>query len=125
MAALVAVLWAYEGWHVVSFAGGEMRRPGTDLPRSLGFGTLIILGLYVLANTSYYTVLTPAEIGSNPAVAAVATARGPVGARRTGPWPRPGLSGLGPLGAEIRPRRARVRWWWARSLPSSSAEAGL
>jgi APA family basic amino acid/polyamine antiporter len=66
------VLWAYEGWHVVSFAGGEMRRPGTDLPRSLGFGTLIILGLYVLANTSYYTVLTPAEIGSNPAVAAVA-----------------------------------------------------
>jgi APA family basic amino acid/polyamine antiporter len=72
LAALVAVLWAYEGWHVVSFAGGEMRRPRTDLPRSLAVGTLIILGLYVLANASYYMVMTPAEIGSTPAIAAVA-----------------------------------------------------
>lgn len=70
--ALIAVLWAYEGWHVVSFAGGEMRSPSRDLPLSLLVGTLIIFGLYVLANGSYYAVLTPGEISSTPAVAAVA-----------------------------------------------------
>lgn len=70
--ALIAVLWAYEGWHVVSFAGGEMRNPRRALPLSLFIGTLIIFGLYVLANGSYYAVLTPAEISSTPAVAAVA-----------------------------------------------------
>ncbi len=71
-AALVAVLWAYEGWHVVSFAAGEMRRPKTDLPSSLAIGTTIVVVVYLLANASYYSVLTPEEIRSNPAVAAVA-----------------------------------------------------
>lgn len=70
--ALIAVLWAFEGWHVVSFAGGEMRNPRRALPVSLCIGTLIIFGLYVLANGSYYAVMTPAEISSTPAVAAVA-----------------------------------------------------
>src|SRR5215469_7605881 len=70
--ALIAVLWAYEGWHVVSFAGGEMRSPRKDLPLGLLVGTLIIFGLYVLANGSYYAVMTPEEIRSTPAVAAVA-----------------------------------------------------
>ena len=70
--ALIAILWAYEGWHVVSFAGGEMRSPRRDLPLSLLVGTLIIFGLYILANGSYYVVMTPDEIRSTPAVAAVA-----------------------------------------------------
>jgi amino acid transporter len=30
--ALVAVLWAYEAWHIVSFAAGEMKNPQRDLP---------------------------------------------------------------------------------------------
>ena len=40
--ALVAVLWAYEGWHVVSFVAGEMKRPKVDLPRSLLYGLSLI-----------------------------------------------------------------------------------
>jgi basic amino acid/polyamine antiporter, APA family len=70
--ALIAILWAFEGWHVVSFAGGEMRSPHRDLPLSLLVGTLIIFGLYILANGSYYAVMTSDEIRSTPAVAAVA-----------------------------------------------------
>lgn len=70
--ALVAILWAYEGWHVVSFAAGEMKRPRIDLPRSLAVGTAIIMIVYLLANASYYVVLTPLEIRSSQAVAAVA-----------------------------------------------------
>jgi basic amino acid/polyamine antiporter, APA family len=36
-ATLIAVLWTYEGWHVISFVAGEMKRPRRDLPRSLFF----------------------------------------------------------------------------------------
>ena len=41
--ALVAVLWAYEGWHVLSFIAGEMKKPKVDLPRSLLYGSAIIM----------------------------------------------------------------------------------
>lgn len=70
--ATVAVLWAYEGWHVVSFAAGEMRRPQITLPRSLGIGTAMIIFIYLLANIGYYALLTPGEIRSSPALAAAA-----------------------------------------------------
>jgi APA family basic amino acid/polyamine antiporter len=70
--ALVAVLWAYEGWHLVSFAAGEMKNPKRDLPRSLLYGALIVAAIYILVNMSYYAVLTPAQIRSSPAVAATA-----------------------------------------------------
>jgi APA family basic amino acid/polyamine antiporter len=79
-AALVAVLWAYEGWHVVSFAAGEIKQPTRDLPRSLFHGTLIITGSYLLANAAYYSVLSGAEIRQGDTVAATAMSQafGPI-----------------------------------------------
>jgi len=73
--ALVAVLWAYEGWHVVSFAAGEFKQPTRDLPRSLLIGVLIITVAYLLANASYYAVLTGEEIKQTDRVAAAAVTR--------------------------------------------------
>lgn len=73
--ALVAVLWAYEGWHVVSFAAGEIKRPARVLPRSLLYGILIITLAYLLANSSYYAVLTGEEIQQTDRVAAAAITR--------------------------------------------------
>ena len=70
--ALVAVLWAYEGWHVISFVAGEMKRPTQDLPRSLIYGTAIVMLIFVAANLGYYRTLSPAEIQSSNAVAASA-----------------------------------------------------
>ena len=77
-AALIAVLWAYEGWHVVSFTASEFRSPKRDLPRSLFWGTAICAGIYLLLNVAYYSVLTPLEIrGTDHAAAtAVQTAYG-------------------------------------------------
>lgn len=72
--ALVAVLWAYEGWHVVSFTAGEIRNPAQHLPKSMAFGTLIIMGVYLITNLGYYSVMTRAEILSSDAVAATAVA---------------------------------------------------
>lgn len=78
--ALVAVLWAYEGWHVVSFVAGEMKRPKVDLPRSLLYGSAIVMLIFVAANLGYYHVLSAAEIRGSDAVAALAVGKllGPV-----------------------------------------------
>jgi len=73
--ALVAVLWAYEGWHVVSFTATEMKHPQRTLPRSLIYGTAIILAVYMLANFAYYSVLTRPEMMQSSAVAATAVTR--------------------------------------------------
>jgi APA family basic amino acid/polyamine antiporter len=80
--ALVAVLFAYEGWHVVSFVGGEMKTPQRDLPRSLLYGSAIVMFVYVAANLGYYHVLSPAEIQGSDAVSALAVRRvlGPIAA---------------------------------------------
>jgi APA family basic amino acid/polyamine antiporter len=71
-AALVAVLWSYEGWHVVSFTAGEFRSPARDLPRSLLLGTSIVTAIYLLLNIAYYSVLTPVEVELSASAAASA-----------------------------------------------------
>jgi APA family basic amino acid/polyamine antiporter len=77
---LIAILWAYEGWHVVSFTAAEIKEPQRTLPLSLIYGTAIIVTVYVLANAAYYSVLTRAELMSSNAVAATAVQKavGPI-----------------------------------------------
>jgi basic amino acid/polyamine antiporter, APA family len=78
--ALVAVLFAYEGWHIVSFVAGEMKRPQLDLPRGLFYGTATVMLIYLAANLGYYHLLSPAEIQGSNAVAAFAVGKllGPI-----------------------------------------------
>ena len=78
--ALIAVLWAYDGWHTLSFAAGEVRDPTRTIPLSLMLGTLACVVVYLLANLAYYSVLAPSAIRASDRVAAVAvtTAAGSV-----------------------------------------------
>jgi basic amino acid/polyamine antiporter, APA family len=80
--ALVAVLWAYEGWHVLSFIAGELKKPKVDLPRSLLYGSAIVMLIYLAANLGYYHTLSAEYIRGSNAVAALAvgTLLGPIGA---------------------------------------------
>lgn len=71
-AALLAVLWAYDGWHFVSFAAGEVRRPARNIPASLLVGTTLTLFIYLLVNGAYYAVLDPDAIRGTHRVAAAA-----------------------------------------------------
>ena len=73
--ALVAVLWAYEGWAWVSFSGGEMKNPQRDIPRALFYGTLVVTAAYLAAALAYYTVLSVAEVAGSERVAATAMTR--------------------------------------------------
>lgn len=73
--ALIAVLWAYDGWHTLSFAAGEVNDPSRTIPVSLMLGTLACVVVYVLANIAYYSVLTTDAIRASDRVAAVAVTK--------------------------------------------------
>src|SRR5213592_9715 len=51
--AMVAILWAYDGWADLAFVGGEVREPQQTLPRALLIGTSIVVVLYLAANLVY------------------------------------------------------------------------
>jgi APA family basic amino acid/polyamine antiporter len=67
-AALVAVLWAYDGWNNVSMVSSEIENPQRNLPLSLIAGTLLVMVLYLLANGAYFYVLTASEVAASDRV---------------------------------------------------------
>ncbi len=68
VAAMISVLFAYDGWTDATYVGGEIKNPRRNLPLAILGGTLAVIVLYVLTNVAYYTVLTPAEVATIPAV---------------------------------------------------------
>jgi basic amino acid/polyamine antiporter, APA family len=69
-AALVAALWAYDGWNNVSMVSAEIRNPQRNLPRALIMGTLVVIAIYLLANLAYFYVLPASDVASSARVAA-------------------------------------------------------
>ncbi len=57
VAAMVAVLWAYDGWIEITFVAGEAQQPEKVIHRSLIVSTLVVVGLYVAVNAAYLAVL--------------------------------------------------------------------
>ena len=68
--ALVSVLWAYDGFGDLSFAGGEVKDPQKNLPRAIIIGTLVIIATYLLTNVAYLYVIPIEVIRGSPIVAA-------------------------------------------------------
>jgi APA family basic amino acid/polyamine antiporter len=67
--AVVAVMWAYDGWINLAPVAEEVREPQKNIPLALGFGLSLVGVLYVAANTSYHLVLPVNRIADSPAVA--------------------------------------------------------
>jgi basic amino acid/polyamine antiporter, APA family len=63
-AAMLAALWAYNGWNDLTFVGGEIKNPGRNIPLALIGGTLVVGFLYIFINLAYFYVLTPTEIAN-------------------------------------------------------------
>jgi APA family basic amino acid/polyamine antiporter len=72
-AAMIAAMWAYNGWNEVTYISGEVRDPGRTLPRALAAGLCVIAFLYVSVNLSYFHVLTPVEVAGVSLGSTVAT----------------------------------------------------
>jgi len=69
-AALVAALWAYDGWNNVGMVSGEIRNPQRNLPLSLILGTLVVILIYLSANIAYFAVLPASAVAASDRVAA-------------------------------------------------------
>jgi APA family basic amino acid/polyamine antiporter len=81
MLALIATLWAYDGWSDLNSVAGEVRSPQRSLPIALIGGLAAVGVLYMATNAAIQLVLPAAKIAASPqpaiaALTAVAGARG-------------------------------------------------
>lgn len=70
--AMIAVLWPYDGWINIAPVAEEIRNPQRNVPLGLIIGMLVVIVVYVGANTSYHLVLSMDEVIASKAVASSA-----------------------------------------------------
>jgi APA family basic amino acid/polyamine antiporter len=82
MIALIAALWAYDGWNDLTMVAGEVKRPERSLPIALIGGLFIVGALFMTTNAAIQYILPASQIAASPrpAVAALAIVSGPAGA---------------------------------------------
>ena len=76
--AVLAALWAFDGWCNLTMVAGEIQSPKKNVPLSLIIGMFSILIIYALANIAYFHALPLKEIlnansSTNPNALPVAT----------------------------------------------------
>ncbi len=70
--AIAAGLFAYGGWHMVTYTAGETKDPARTIPRALLIGTLIVTACYAGLNAIYLRVLPLEAVRGSSRVAAEA-----------------------------------------------------
>jgi len=65
-----AALFAFGGWHMVTYTAGETRDPARTIPRALLIGSLTVTAAYVALNAAYLYLLPLAKVTSSTRVAA-------------------------------------------------------
>lgn len=78
--ALVPIFFAYAGWNVTTYIGGEISDPGRNIPRSLIIGTSLAVALYLAVCWVFLKGVPAAAMPGVPFVPAVAVGR------LFGPW---------------------------------------
>lgn len=68
--AVGAGLFAFGGWHMVTYAAGETVAPERTIPRALVIGTVAVTACYIALNAVYFHVLPLATVRSSTRVAA-------------------------------------------------------
>jgi APA family basic amino acid/polyamine antiporter len=78
--AMIAVLWAYEGWQFGTYSAGEVIDPQKAFPRAFLLGSLVLIGLYLIAVVAYLFALGPLATAASETIAATAASA------VLGPW---------------------------------------
>jgi APA family basic amino acid/polyamine antiporter len=60
--ALLAVMWTYNGWHVIAPVAEEVRDPKRTIPRALLVGSIVLTALYLFAVLAYHGALPLADV---------------------------------------------------------------
>ena len=68
--AMVAGLFAYGGWHMVTYTAGETVMPARTIPVALLVGVAIVTACYVALNVLYLAVLPLEEVRTSTRIAA-------------------------------------------------------
>lgn len=61
-AAMLAALWAYQGWANVAMVAGEIDKPERNVPRALIYGMLLVIVVYLITNLAYFYALPFSEV---------------------------------------------------------------
>ena len=67
--ALVAALWAFDGWNDITFMAEELKHPERDIGPIIISSTLLVTLTYMLCNVAYFSTLTSNNIISSSVVA--------------------------------------------------------
>src|SRR5690242_12439217 len=73
MAALVAALWAYDGWNDLNMVSGEISNPGRNIPVALIAGVALVAVLYIGVNGAVQYVMPATAVAAAPVPASSAT----------------------------------------------------
>ena len=73
--AMLPVMFAYGGWHIVTYLGHAIRDPQRNLPRSMLLGTGLVVLVYVLVNAAFVRVLGMDGLAHEPNFAALMARR--------------------------------------------------
>jgi APA family basic amino acid/polyamine antiporter len=81
--AVAAGLFAFGGWHMVSYSAGETRNPERTIPRALVLGVFIVTACYTLLNAAYLYVMPLSSVATSTHVASEVMERvlGPAGGK--------------------------------------------
>jgi APA family basic amino acid/polyamine antiporter len=72
VAALQAVIYTYDGWTGPLYFGEEVKDAGRGIPRSMAYGVLLVIAIYVLVNVGMVRVVGIERMAGDPFVAATA-----------------------------------------------------
>ncbi|MBI2835519.1 MAG: amino acid permease [Acidobacteria bacterium] len=59
-------LFSSDAWNNITFTAGEVKDPRRNIPLSLALGTIVVIGLYLLANVAYLVTLPLSAIQQAP-----------------------------------------------------------
>jgi basic amino acid/polyamine antiporter, APA family len=67
--AMIAVLWANDGYYFLTYSAGEVRDPARNMPRALTYGLLTVITIYLIVNVAYLIALPIDELAGTSRVA--------------------------------------------------------
>jgi basic amino acid/polyamine antiporter, APA family len=68
-AAMIAALWAFQGWSNMTMVAGEIENPKSNVPLGLIYGMLIVLGVYLLTNFAFFYALPFSDVATSNSTA--------------------------------------------------------
>jgi len=68
--AMILVLFTFGGWNEMAYVAAEVKHPERNIVRALVIGTLVVTGLYLLANLAFMIALGHSGMAASKAVAA-------------------------------------------------------